>query len=273
MDRHNQKGPCPVNGPWKPDASFLALIVVWSLVGGAAWAQATVVQAPLGGQPLPLPGRVACGAATEGWTVSEDSRSVRPPSSRGGRVGQPGTLQVAPTASECTSPPETLTLVATGAFPEADPASVLLAADEGRIELRGRGLAGAQVFWPGAARDGRLEHETCLDTGASELAQTCVLPVRRGVPADVPLFLLPAYEFREAYFTKPVDGSPGREMLGPHLRAQHLPGEHRYEPLNRLSGFRRSRAAGPPTAAARRAGATRGPASDRPRRSLAAGDA
>ena len=230
MDRHNQKGPRPVNGPWKPDASFLALIVVWSLVGGAAWAQATVVQAPLGGQPLPLPGRVACGPATEGWTVSEDSRSVRPPSSRGGRVGQPGALQVAPTASACTSPSETITLVATGAFPEADPASVLLAADEGRLELRGRGLAGAQVFWAGASRDGRLEHETCLDAGPSELPQTCVLPVRRGVPADVPLFLLPAgARFGDGVLTFDASGrrlAPSELQLRPSrvVLASVLPG-------------------------------------------------
>ncbi|WP_375765721.1 hypothetical protein NR798_28920 [Archangium gephyra] len=171
---------------------WVALLVAWSLLGGAAWAQATVVQAPIGGQPVLLPGRVVCGPVAEGWTVGEDSRSVRPPAPGSGRVGQPVSLQVAPAASGCTGPQETLTLVATGAFPEAEPASVLLAADEGRLELRGRGLTGAQVFWPGPQRDKGLEHEVCLDAGPSELPQPCVLPVRRGVPADVPLFLLPA---------------------------------------------------------------------------------
>ncbi|WP_052519636.1 hypothetical protein [Archangium violaceum] len=171
---------------------WVALLVAWSLLGGTAWAQATVVQAPIGGHSLLLPNRVVCGQASEGWTVGEDSRSVRPPRAGSERVGQPVTLQVAPAASGCTGPQETLTLVATGAFPEVEPASVLLAADEGRLELRGRGLAGAQVFWPGPTRDARMEHETCLGTGPSEAPQPCVLPVRRGVPADVSLFLLPA---------------------------------------------------------------------------------
>ncbi|MCY1076342.1 hypothetical protein [Archangium lansingense] len=194
----------------------MALLVAWSLLGSAAWAQATVVQAPIGGQPLRLPGRVVCGPVAEGWTVGEDSRSVRPPRTGSGRVGQPVALQVAPAASGCTGTQETLTLVATGAFPEVEPASVVLAADEGRLELRGRGLAGAQVFWPGPTRDARLEHEVCLDAGPSESPQPCVLPVRRGVRADVSLSLLPAgARFGEGVLT--FDAS-GRQLAPSELQ-------------------------------------------------------
>ncbi len=211
---------------------WVALLLTGSLLGGAAWAQATVVQAPIGGQALRLPDRVVCGPAAEGWTVGEDPRSVRPPAPGSGRVGQPVTLQVAPTASGCASSPETLTLVATGAFPEVEPASVLLAADEGRLELRGRGLAGAQVFWAGPKRDERLESEVCLDVGPSELPQQCVLPVRRGLPADVSLFLLPAgARFGDGVLTFDASGrrlAPSELLLRPSrvVLASVLPAVH-----------------------------------------------
>jgi hypothetical protein len=161
-------------------------------------------------------------------------------------VGQPVELQVAPASSGCSGVLETLTLVATAALPVWEPASVLLAADEGRLELRGQGLAGAQVFWR-TKRDARLEREVCLEVTGSDQAHACVLPVRRGMPTDVSLYLLPAgarfgegvlsvdaaghqlapadlllrpsrvllwgaYEFREPYFTQNEDGSPGEEV-------------------------------------------------------------
>jgi len=199
---------------------WVVLLGVGLLLGGAVRADAAVVQAPLGGQPVPLPGRVVCGPVSEGWTVvGEEPRFVRPPPAGTGRVGQSVELQVAPTASGCAGPAETLTLVATGVFPEVEPASVLLAADEGRLELRGRGLAGAQVFWEGPRRDEQLEREVCLDLAASESTQQCVLPVRRGGPVDVSLFLLPAgARFGEGVLTFDASGrqlAPSELLLRP----------------------------------------------------------
>lgn len=214
------------------ESSVLAPRGVWLLalcVLGAAQAHATVVQAPVGGQPLLLPEQLACGPAPEGWSLSQDRRSVRPPPAGQGRVGQPVELRVAPVSSGCSGATEALTLVATAPFPEVEPTSVLLAADEGRVELRGQGLAGAQLFWR-ARRDERPEREVCLEATGSGPAQQCVLPVRRGVPADVSLSLLPAgARFGEDVLTFDAAGRPlapadlllrpGRILLGSVLPA------------------------------------------------------
>lgn len=173
----------------------VALFVAFILLGSLS-AHATVLQAPLGGRSITLPDRVVCGGVTEGWAVSDEGRRVRPPSAASGTVGQAVEVRVARSEQGCSTSEERLTLVATGPIPEVDPASVVFAPDEGRLELRGEALAGARVFWASdAAQKQTTETETCLaPTGAERQndPQSCVLPVRRGLPTDVPLHLLPA---------------------------------------------------------------------------------
>jgi hypothetical protein len=74
-----------------------------------------------------------------------------------------------------------LRLIATGRWPAVDPAGTTLFVDEGRVEVRGRGLRGVQVRWQLGDRSGV---DRCPQPQADPSGERCTLAVGRGLPAD-----------------------------------------------------------------------------------------
>jgi hypothetical protein len=144
-------------------------------------ARAETLQAPIGGKPIPLgEGRVACTPPPAGWSVEADGHALRPPADAA-VIGQSVELRVAPAADACGSSKTSVTLVATGPWPSIDAAGTLLAVDDARLELRGRGLRGVRVAVRGPSR---TAEDTCLDPKTEGNAERCMLAVGRGLPAD-----------------------------------------------------------------------------------------
>jgi hypothetical protein len=190
--------------PSRRAALLAGLVPVLLALGPGPARGAPVLQAPVGARLLPLPaGRVLCGAPPEGWQVQADRRALQPPrpaeGAAGAVVGRAEEVAVAPSAERCAAEGEPLTLLATGPLPEVDASGVLLAADAGRLELRGRQLAGAQVLWgPPPGGEGEPGREACLapeDVAGAQPSfqplQQCVVPVRRGLRTDARLWLVP----------------------------------------------------------------------------------
>lgn len=146
----------------------------------AKTASAGVLEAPIGGKPIPLGDFVACGVAPGGWSVEPGARAVRPPAS----VASPGTavdLKVAKTPSDCAATTMTLTLVALGDFPTLDPSSFVLSLDDGRLEGRGRGLRGTLVAFPTAEG---LGVDVCRDPKSDGPNDVCTWAVPKSISAD-----------------------------------------------------------------------------------------
>ncbi len=139
------------------------------------------IQAPAGGKAVALPeGVVACGGSAGEWTV-ESERSVRPPPAETA-IGHVASLHVAPNVAGCAASTSVIELVTTGRLPQIDPSSVALWVDEGRVEVRGRGLRGIGVHWQTGDRAG---DDRCAQPEApANAAEKCSFAVGRGLPAD-----------------------------------------------------------------------------------------
>ena len=142
------------------------------------------IQAPAGGHAVAIPeGWVACGASAGEWTVEGDPHLLRPPAAETA-VGHVAPIKVAPSPAACAASTTTIDLVATGRLVQIDPASVTLSVDEGRIDLRGRGLRGAGLHWQQGDRAG---DDRCaqpeVPPGAPNV-ERCSFAVARGLPAD-----------------------------------------------------------------------------------------
>jgi hypothetical protein len=161
---------------------------------------AAVIALPLGGRAAEVMpgGRTLCGPLPAGWALDRDRRSVRPPAAAS---SAPRTIE-AKTAGEgesCERSQQSVTLVATGAHPAIDPASVLFAADEGRLEIEGERLAGLQILWRAPSRDssaappGRQGSDVCLAPSPlpGGRGERCVIPLQPGLPWDTALQWLP----------------------------------------------------------------------------------
>jgi hypothetical protein len=165
---------------------ILACLLPWL----PAAARAEVLQIPEGGKPVAVgKDRVVCGNVPDGWLVSSDRRSLLPPATATA-ANRSFDVSVAADAGRCTHPEHTLTVLATGPWPEIDPAGVSLFPDEGRLELKGSHLDGLQVVWQAGGHTGR---ELCLAPVSSGKAQSCAIPLQRKLPADVVLRWLPAH--------------------------------------------------------------------------------
>jgi hypothetical protein len=165
----------------------LALLAAAMLVSAA---RAETLQLPEGSRAVALgKDRVICGDLPEGWWLSSDRRFVRPPAtaSAANRTDEVG---IAPNPGSCARPTASLTLLATGRWPEIDPASVSFFPDEGRLQFKGVRLEGVQIVWHAGNRAGR---ETCLAPTAVGKIQQCELPLPRSLPASTSLRWLPAY--------------------------------------------------------------------------------
>jgi hypothetical protein len=167
--------------------SIPVVALALSFANGAALAE--TLQVPEGGKPIPLgSARVLCGAAPEGWTVSDDRRSVRPPEAANGSNRSAEVLLGSDTDG-CKRPSAALTLMAVAHWPEIDPASVTFFPDEGRIELKGTHLEQSQILWQSPNHAGQ---DTCIAPTSAGKLQFCAVPLDRKLPADTTLRWLPA---------------------------------------------------------------------------------
>jgi hypothetical protein len=175
-----------------------AALVVVALLGLAAPAEARMALLPAGGKPTQvLRESGICGPLPAGWALSPDRRTVRPPAS-GSTAARSIEVKLAANPDDCERSRSTLGLVATGPHPEVDPAEVLFAPDEGRLEIAGRRLKGAVVAWdlptPNPTQDSRTRQgqEICLaPTTTAGRLERCVLPLPRNLPLDTVLTWLP----------------------------------------------------------------------------------
>jgi hypothetical protein len=167
-------------------AALLSLLLILLAARNAA---ARVVQVPEGGRAVQVVREgVVCGPLPQGWGLDSDRRSVRPPSGEGTWSRQVD-LKIAPSTDACDKSKDRVTVVAIGAYPDIDPASVVFAADEGRLELKGQRLKGMQIWWQAGQKSGK---DSCLDPTPSGKLQQCVIPVAVGLPLDAVLHALPA---------------------------------------------------------------------------------
>ena len=153
-------------------------------------AHAETLQVPEGGRFIPLgKDRLLCGDPPDGWRLSADRRTVRPPASASA-ANRTFQASVAADASECATSGTPVTLLATGPWPDIDPSGISFYPDEGRIDIRGTRLAGAQVAW--SAKNGEGS-ETCLAPTKLGKIQQCSLPLQRDLPTSTVLRRLPAF--------------------------------------------------------------------------------
>ena len=168
----------------------LAFVILAALALAVPSARAESLQIPEGGKAVPLgKDRVICGELPEGWVLSSDRRSVRPPETASA-VNRSVDVPIAANAGGCGRPSARLSLLAIGPAPEIDAASVSFYPDEGRLELKGTGLEGLQIVWQAGNLTGR---ETCLATAAVGKIQQCALLLQRKLPINTGLRWLPAH--------------------------------------------------------------------------------
>jgi hypothetical protein len=123
--------------------SLLAVTLVISFVEPVALAE--TLQVPEGGKAISFgKQRVLCGASPEGWTVSADRQSARPPDAAN-ETNRTVDVLVAADGLACTREKSTLTLIAVGQWPDIDPASVTFFPDEGRLEFKNTTIGGSGI--------------------------------------------------------------------------------------------------------------------------------
>jgi hypothetical protein len=192
-------------------ALLTVLFLLGLLLGAPRTALAETLQAPLGGKSIALgKGRVGCAPLGGGWVLENRGSSVRPPTNTDA-LGEEVELKIAPDASGCSSSTKTLKLVATEKFPTLDPTSATLYVDEGRFELRGRGLAGVGIAWKSGAASGS---DVCRDPKQDGGLRQCRWAVGRTLPADPSAFTL-------SWF--PAGGRPGADVTTYDLEGRALP--------------------------------------------------
>jgi hypothetical protein len=160
-------------------ASFA--LVLLGLACFASTARAEILQAPIGGKPVPLgESVVACAASAGAWKVEAGSRAVRPPTAESA-IGVAVELPVALSQAECAHASLTIRLVATAPWPTLDAASFVLSVDDGRLEGHGRGLHGVLVTWP---TDNGRASDSCRNLDVGGGVETCTWGVPKTLSAD-----------------------------------------------------------------------------------------
>ena len=159
-------------------AAFPLVVFVLSI---ARYAGAETLQAPVGGKSITIPdGRVACGAATGGWTIDAGAKSLKPPTTDD-TIGKDVEMVVAPSDKDCAASTSKVTLVVTGKWPSIDSATTVLAVDDALVDVHGRGLRGVVVRWENGAHSGE---DRCVQPQADAAGEKCSVGVGRGLPAD-----------------------------------------------------------------------------------------
>ena len=174
-----------------PRSAFL----VASLLASAA--DADVVQVPEGSKAIQAIAKgVVCGPLPGGWVIdATDRRMVTPPPATPPTTVRTLDVKVADTVAGCATSKQTITLNATGAWPELDATGVTLFPDDGRLELKGGHLKGVVITWsvPGDEKTpARHGADQCLDATPAKVG-TCAIPLAPGLPLDVQLMWLPQY--------------------------------------------------------------------------------
>jgi hypothetical protein len=171
-----------------------------ALLGLTRTAHAETLQAPLSGRAIALgKGRIGCAPPGGGWLLENRGTSLKPPSNADA-IGEEAELKVAPDLASCQAASKTIKLVTTDKFPTLDPTSATLYVDEGRFELRGRGLAGVGIAWKSGAASGS---DVCRDPKQDGGLRQCRWAVGRNLPADPSAFTL-------SWF--PAGGRPGADV-------------------------------------------------------------
>lgn len=173
-------------------------LLLVGLMASTLAAAAPVVQVPEGGGAVEVVAKgVVCGPVRGGWVLAADGRSVRPPAK-----AEEGTrtlvLKVAASAALCDASQDTVTVIATGAFPRIDAAASTFFPDEGRVELRGTGLENVTLTWSGTPRaephPGTLEgQDLCQAPSTDKGRSECTIPVARGLPTDTVFHWVPPH--------------------------------------------------------------------------------
>jgi hypothetical protein len=178
-----------------------------ALVAAAPAARAAVVAVPEGGRAVPVIAEgVVCGPLPASWALDATRRMVRPPAP-GAQAARRIELRTAANPDGCDKATTTVSVVATGPHPNIEPASVVFAPDEGRLELEGSGLRGLPITWQ-RAPEGNAEQaksaqgtagatsvrlEICVDpvAGGAGRPQRCVIPLESNLRSDTRLVWLP----------------------------------------------------------------------------------
>jgi hypothetical protein len=157
----------------------VGLVVLALCLGVSAEAHAWTLQAPAGGDFFELPDdAVLCGAAPEAFVVDATRKRLRPRAEA--KPGDTAVIRVAQQQSACAGGVEA-TLVVTDEHPVFDTGSVVLAADAGRIEVRGERLEGVRV---GYVVGDKVGSDLCLNVTQDKERDVCTVNVARGLPAD-----------------------------------------------------------------------------------------
>src|ERR1051325_10213669 len=154
--------------------AFLAVTLVASV------SPADVVQVPEGGKAIEVVAKgVVCGPLPGGWLVdTADRRMVTPPPATPPTTVRTLDVKTADTVAGCAASKQTITLNATGAWPELDAGGVTLFPDDGRLELKGGHLKGMVIAWSVAGDDktpARHGADQCLDATSAKVG-TCAVP-------------------------------------------------------------------------------------------------
>ncbi|MDC0710970.1 hypothetical protein POL68_21035 [Stigmatella sp. ncwal1] len=177
---------------------FARALFLAGLMGAGLATAAPTRQVPEGGRAIEAVARgVICGPVRGGWTLSSDGRSIRPPA-KADENSRTIELKVAPDEALCNTSQDTVTVIATGAFPRIDAAATTFFPDDGRVDLRGANLQGVIIAWSGVPRTeqapGPLEgQDLCLSPTAGNKPSECAVPVRQGLPTDAALYWVPPY--------------------------------------------------------------------------------
>ncbi len=179
----------------RPAPGLVASLLLTVILGAPAIA-APVKQVPLGGRAIPVVSKgVVCGPVTGGWTLSADGRSLRPPTADTENLARTLDLKVSEDAAQCAASQETVTVIATGAFPSLDAAASTFFPDEGRLELKGQRLQDVAVAWSAPARSSSEPpasgQDVCLNPTSTGKQSECVVPLHSGLPSDAQLSWVP----------------------------------------------------------------------------------
>ncbi|MES1177625.1 MAG: hypothetical protein ABUL62_25095 [Myxococcales bacterium] len=164
-------------------AHLFLIVAALVLLAVPRSARAETLQAAIGSKPFTLSdSRVACAPPGGGWSLEPASlsRALRPPIANDA-IGKVIELKVAASPSACSNESSTLELVATARPPSIDPGSVVLSPDQGKLELRGRRLAGAAVAWRNNTASGV---DVCESPSLENGSEHCAFEVGRGLSAD-----------------------------------------------------------------------------------------